>query len=117
MDQDCPLSWDAFVVVAKHSGIAWERAVIHDADTWMAYLLPELAREDAVARADEVGLEGMTDGFVQQDTAAACCHHDWHLAAFNLRGREEEVGALDGFTGNFIYKCIGKELLAHLHHA
>ena len=43
----------------------------HDADTWMAYLLPELAREDAVASADEVGLEGMADGFVQQDAAAA----------------------------------------------
>ena len=117
VDENRPLSRHAFVVVAKHSGIVGERSVIDDADAWVAYLLPELSREDAVARADEVGLEGVTDGFVQQDAAAACRHDDWHFAAFNLRGREKEVCSLNGFADNFVDEGIGEELLAHLHHA
>ena len=116
VDEHRLLPWDAFVVVAQHAGVARECPIVDDADARVAYLFAELSGEDAVAGADEVGLEGMSDGFVQQDAAAAGCHHDGHLAAFYLRGREQEVRSPDGFADNFFDECVGKELPTHLQH-
>ena len=82
----------------------------------MTDLLAQLSCEDAVAGADEISLESVSDGFVQQDAAAAGCHYDRHLATLDLRGGEKEIGAPDGFANDLVDEGVREELRTHLKH-
>ena len=88
--QDGALTGCTLVVITEHTGIAGLGAIVDNGDMAVADALAQLARENTLASADEVGLEGVPYGLVHEDAAAAGSEDNGHLATLDLSGIKEE---------------------------
>src|SRR5438067_1328891 len=69
LDQHLALAGIAFVVDVDGAAAAGNSAVVDDGDELAGHIFPELSGEERRAFADEVGLEPVPDGFVEEDSA------------------------------------------------
>ena len=96
LDHHGVLSGHALVVEIDRSAVAADGAVVDDGDALAAYPFAHPSGEYRLSLAVEVGLEGVTHGFVQEDTGSPGAHDDGHPPAFGPPGGEALVDALHG---------------------
>src|SRR5512132_182616 len=77
LDQHVPTRRRALVVDRVRAPLARQRSVVDQRDEWRRDFLAGAAAEDRRVLGDQVGLEAVAAGLVEQDAAGALLQHDW----------------------------------------
>ena len=102
LDQDVALRRAALVVDAEGAPLVAHGAVVDERDERRGHQLADAALEDRRRLGDQVGLEAVAAGLVEQHAAAALADDHRHLAAGGGPGGQLGDGPLGGLAGQLL---------------
>ena len=98
----CLLAGYAFIVIIEGAAVAGKGAVVYDVYALGAYPEAHFIGKDGGTLAVEIGLEGVTHGFVEKDSGGTCAHNYGHFAALGTDGLKAGVDAGDHIGRYFL---------------
>ena len=106
LDQGGALGGRTLVIDVEGAAVPGQGAVVDDGDEARCDRLVEEGGIDGGPLAVEVGLQTVTDGFVQQNAGGAGSQNHGHLPGRGALGLEQDHGAINGLSHHFPYALV-----------